>query len=261
MESIGSRLRRARESKGIPLEQAQKDTRIHKKLLAALEHDRPEEGISGVVYIKSFIRKYANYLGLDGAALAEEYKSVTAHRQESPREQLLMGAEKNAPFRLPVKKIITAGAVIIAIFACVKLSIFAAAKIKEGLKSKPKAVKKAASPGRKEKPAAKGAPKEVLKQSAISPAAAGVPKGENISLKIKAKSDVYIKIKSDGSVIYDAVLKKGSVETWEAEESLDISTSRAEAIDAELNGAALGALGKGVAKGVLITRDGLKLPK
>ncbi len=256
MDSIGARLKKARESKGISLEQAQKDTRIHNKLLAALEHDRPEEGISGVVYIKSFIRKYANYLGLDGAALSEEYKSEPS----SPREQLLMRGERT-PFKLPFKKIIAAAVVIIAIFACVKLAIFAAAKVKEGLKSRPKAAKKIESPKPKPKSVTKEAPKEAPKQPAVTPAAAPIPKGENISLKIKARNDVYIKIKSDGSVIYDAVLKKGSIETWEAKESLDISTGRAEAIDAELNGAALGALGNGVIKGILITRDGLKLPK
>lgn len=257
MESIGARLKKARESKGISLEQAQKDTRIHKKLLAALEHDRPEEGISGVVYIKSFIRKYANYLGLDGAALAEEYKSEPS----SPREQLLMRGEQGTPFKLPFKKIIAAAIVIIAIFACVKLAIFAATKVKKGLESRPKAARKIESPKPKSKTAAKEAPKEAPKPPAETPAAAPVPKGEDISLKIKAVNDVYIKIKSDGSVIYDAVLKKGSTEMWKAKESLDISTGRAEAIDAELNGTALGGLGKGVIKGILITRDGLKLPK
>jgi len=257
MDSIGARLKKARESKGISLEQAQKDTRIHNKPLAALEHDRPEEGISGVVYIKSFIRKYANYLGLDGAALAEEYKSEPS----SPRKQLSMGAEQRTSLKLPFKKIVVAAVVIIAIFACVKLAIFAAAKIKEGLKSRPKAAKKIESPKPKPKAVTKEAPKEAPKQPAVTPAAAAVPKGENISLEIKARNDVYIKIKSDGSVIYDAVLEKGSTETWEAKESLDISTGRAEAIDAELNGTSLGALGKGVIKGILITRDGLKLPK
>lgn len=244
MESIGARLRQAREAKGISLEQAQKDTRIHNRILAALEVDGPEEAISGTVYIKSFIRKYADYLGLDGVTLAEEYKG----KRPNPREQILIAAEKDTSFKFPVKKLFTAVIAIMIVFAGFKLAMFAGSKIKEGLKSKPKVVKKAGVPNPKPK-------------TAVTPVAAPVPQGENITLKIKAKSDVYLKVKADGSVIYDGVLKKGSDEKWEAKDSLDISTSRADAIAAELNGNSLGTLGKGVTKGILITRDGLKLPK
>jgi len=257
MESIGTRLKKVREGKDISLEQAQKDTCIHKRILAAIENDRPEEAVSGAVYIRSFIKKYANYLGLDGASLAEGYKGGGS----SPREQISAAAEKGQSFKLPVKKIMAAVVVAVVIFAGIKLVIFAASKMRENLRSRPKAVKKAEAPKRKPKPIIKKESPKESPQPAVAPAVSPVAKGENISLKLKAKSDVYLKIKADGSVIYDAVLKKGAAETWEAKDSLDISTSRAEAIDAELNGTALGALGKGVTKDILITRDGLKLPK
>ena len=261
MESIGARLKQARQDKGVSLEQAQKDTRIHNRILAALEEGRPQEAVSGRVYIKSFIRKYADYLGLDGASLAEEYKGAPTIRRGSPRERILIAAEKGSSFKFPAKKIIAAVVLIVVIFAGIKLVIFAGSKIHPHTKNFGVGVKKAESPKAKPKAVVKETPKEVPQQPAVTPAAVAVPKGENISLKIKAKSDVYLKIKTDGSVIYDGILKKGSAETWEAKDSLDISTSRAEAIAAELNGTTLGAFGKGVTKGILITRDGIKLPK
>ncbi len=251
MESIGARLRQARGAKGISLEQAQKDTRIHNRILTVLEDDRPEEAISGTVYIKSFIRKYADYLGLDGTSLAEEY-----HGERSrTREQILIAAQKSSSFKFPLKKAVTAVIVIAVIFAGIKLAIFAGSKIREGLKSKPKAEKKVELLKPKPKPVTKESPKEISQQPAP------IPKGENLTLKINARSDVYLKVKSDGSVIYDGILKRGAAETWEAKDSIDISTSRADAIAAELNGKPIGSLGKGVTKGILITRDGLKLPK
>lgn len=247
MESIGARLKKARQDKGLSLEQAQKDTRIHNRILAALEEGRPQEAVSGTVYIKSFIRKYADYLGLDGASLAEEYKG----EHSNPRERILIAAEKDSSFKFPVKKLVTAVIVVVIIFFGIKLAIFAGSKIKEGLKSRPKVVKKKEIP--------KPAP-ETAKPATVS-VATQVPKGEDLILKIKAKSDVYLKVKADGSVIFDGILKKGSTDTWKAADSLDISTSRAEAMAAELNGTAIGALGKGVTKNILITRDGIKLPK
>ena len=75
MESIGSRIKAARESKGISIDQAQKDTRISGRILSAIEANRAQEIISGPVYIKSFIKKYADYLGLDGVSLADSLTS------------------------------------------------------------------------------------------------------------------------------------------------------------------------------------------
>ena len=40
METIGKRLKKVREERGITLEKAQADTRIHTKILRALEEDK-----------------------------------------------------------------------------------------------------------------------------------------------------------------------------------------------------------------------------
>lgn len=251
MDSIGARLKQARQDKGVSLEQAQKDTRIHNRILAALEDDRPEESISGTVYIKSFIKKYADYLGLDGATLAEGYKT-TARPRLNEQVAVLRGGSPS--FKFPLKGLLTAVVVIVVIFFGIKLVIFTGTKIKSAWRSGPKLAAKAEAPKPKQAASQKAKP-------AVTSVATQIPKSEKLILKIKAKSDVYLKVKADGNVIFDGILKKGSTETWEAADSLDISTSRAEAITAELNGTSLGALGKGVTKNILITRDGVKLPK
>ena len=242
MESIGSRIRAAREAKGISIEQAQKETRISGKILSAIEADRAQDMISGPVYIKSFIKKYAVYLGLDGASLADSF-SV-----EKPafKEQISVLNKNEKPAKIPFKKIIYAAVVIFLILLGIKLVTFAGSKTIAFFKSRPRAEKKAAVS--KPKPAPKQA---VAPAPAVIPQ---IPKGENLTLSLVTRSDVYLKIKADGSVIYDGILKKGSNEKWEAKEFFEISTSKAEALKIDLNGSALGPLGKGVVKG-------LKLPK
>ncbi len=237
MESIGSRLKAAREAKGITIEQAQKETRIHSGILVALENDRVENAISGPLYVKSFIKKYANYLGLDGTALSEGYSG------ERPEFTQQISALKNrsVPSGFPLKKILSFVAAILVIIICARLLLFAGSKVKTWLASRPKAVKVEASK-----------PKATRKQ---------IPRGEDLILSIKTRADVYLKVKADGSIMYDDILKKGSADKWEAKQSLEISTSKAEAVIAELNGTSLGSLGKGVVKGILITKDGLRLPK
>ena len=256
MESIGSRIKAARESKGISIEQAQKDTRISGRILSAIEAGRAHEMISGPVYVKSFIKKYADYLGLDGSSLADSFTG------EKPafKDQISVLSKDDkwdkspAGMKFPFKKIIYAAIAILVIFFAVKLIGLAGSKTIAFFKSRPKAESKAVAA--KPKPAPKKAVEAAVKpvpKSAQAPAIQ-VPKGENLILSLKTRADVYLKLKADGSVIYDGILKKGSSERWEAKESFEISTSRAEALSADLNGTPVSPLGKGVIKG-------LRLPK
>ncbi len=242
MESIGSRLRSARESKGISLEQAQKDTRISSRILSALENDRIAEIVSGPVYIKSFIKKYANYLGLDGPGLSESYTG------EKPgfKDQISVLSKDANPGQFPVKKIVLFIIAIAALVLAVKLASFAVSRTAAFFKSRPKAVRKETPP-----PAAKPAPN---REKTTERPVINIPKGDILVLTVRSRADVYLKIKSDGSLIFEGTLKKGSEEKWEARNFFELSTSKAEYLTLDLNGTSLGSLGKGVVKG-------LKLPK
>lgn len=68
MTPLGETLRRARQTKGITIEDAERVTRIPKKYLEALEVEN--YGIlPAPVYARGFLRSYAAYLGLDAQDL------------------------------------------------------------------------------------------------------------------------------------------------------------------------------------------------
>ncbi len=71
--AVGERLRDARETKGIDLFRAERDTKIRSKYLAALE-DGDFTDLPGDVYTRGFIRNYATYLGLDADEIEEEWR-------------------------------------------------------------------------------------------------------------------------------------------------------------------------------------------
>lgn len=73
LHEIGPQLRAAREAREISLDLAEEETKIRKKYLLALENGTPEV-IPGDVYVRGFLRSYANWLGLDGPALVDAYK-------------------------------------------------------------------------------------------------------------------------------------------------------------------------------------------
>jgi len=74
MKDIGRRLRARREELGLSLEEVQAETKIRRKYLEALEAG-DESRIPGAVYLKGFLRSYANFLGLDGWELVREYRT------------------------------------------------------------------------------------------------------------------------------------------------------------------------------------------
>jgi len=74
MAEIGQTLREARIRARIDISEIEAKTKIRARYLRALENE--EWGLlPGPTYTKSFLRTYAEALGLDGRALVEEYKA------------------------------------------------------------------------------------------------------------------------------------------------------------------------------------------
>jgi cytoskeletal protein RodZ len=70
---IGRRLERARESKGLSLWQVEQETRIRSRYLRDLE--REDFDVLPAVYVLGSLKTYADFLGLDGAALSRQLKA------------------------------------------------------------------------------------------------------------------------------------------------------------------------------------------
>jgi cytoskeletal protein RodZ len=73
MPEIGSTLREARMRARIDITEVEQATKIRAKYLRALENEEWAL-LPGPIFIKSFLREYADFLGLDSRALVEEYK-------------------------------------------------------------------------------------------------------------------------------------------------------------------------------------------
>src|ERR1700753_2160484 len=73
MEQIGARLREARMRAKIDINQVESDTKIRAKYLRAMENEEWEL-LPGEVYAKTFLRTYADYLGLDSRELVDYYR-------------------------------------------------------------------------------------------------------------------------------------------------------------------------------------------
>jgi cytoskeletal protein RodZ len=78
MADIGATLREARMRAKIDINEVETRTKIRAKYLRAIENE--EWGLlPGDVYVKSFLRTYSDYLGLDSRQLIDDYKRRYEH--------------------------------------------------------------------------------------------------------------------------------------------------------------------------------------
>ena len=83
-ESIGEKLRLARETRGIALRDISEQTRISMRYLEAIESDDYRR-LPGGIFNRSFIRAYAKFIGYDEQEAMDEY-ARTLREQGQPDE-------------------------------------------------------------------------------------------------------------------------------------------------------------------------------
>ncbi|MEO8540733.1 MAG: helix-turn-helix domain-containing protein [bacterium] len=91
MGELGSLLTRAREARGLTLEDAERDTRISRRYLQALEGEQFEV-IPAPVYARGFLRSYSQYLGLDPSEALSMFP-----REDDPEYQRVAEATTPPP--------------------------------------------------------------------------------------------------------------------------------------------------------------------
>ena len=72
MKEIGEKLKEARESMGISIEEAAEDLKLRPAQLESIELGQ-RENFKDIFYLKLFIKNYAKYLGLDYDEMVEEF--------------------------------------------------------------------------------------------------------------------------------------------------------------------------------------------
>ena len=96
MNELGQMLREARESQGISLAEAEAQTRIRQKFIAAMEAETWNL-LPNDVTARGFLRKYAVYLGLDEEAILQRFQSRT--KQPAPQPVIAPAAERDIDYR------------------------------------------------------------------------------------------------------------------------------------------------------------------
>jgi cytoskeleton protein RodZ len=100
MAEIGATLRTARMSARIDVSEIEAQTKIRAKYLRALENEEWDL-LPGPTFVRSFLRTYAQALGLDAKALVEEYRLNYERPSEAALEPIVSTPSSGAGRRIP----------------------------------------------------------------------------------------------------------------------------------------------------------------
>jgi len=104
MESLGEKLRTAREEKGLTMDQVSRETNISLRFIEALEIENFSI-FPGETYITGFLKNYSARLDLDVQKMLSLYRAMKIQEQPVPVEQLLK-PESKLPFILIVAAVV-----------------------------------------------------------------------------------------------------------------------------------------------------------
>jgi cytoskeletal protein RodZ len=108
MESIGEKLRNAREQLGRSIEEIARETNITKRYIVALENE-DFDAFPGEPYLVGFLRTYAETLGLSSDEVVALYKNFKIQEQPLPMDELIQKPNRRPFWIIPIIVLLLGG--------------------------------------------------------------------------------------------------------------------------------------------------------
>jgi len=215
---VGSALRRARELRGISVDEASRDTKLSGQQIDALENETYQD-LGGEVYARAMLRTYAQYLGLDAAKVVRLYARM---------------ADEPAPAKPPGKMGRVEAAMAAARirdnqrFLLIAAAVVLVALVAMGL------VSKRGAPSAEVIPVPSGSSSAALNSSAD---------GHSVDVVLTAGAEVMVSAVIDGVPGEPVTLRPGEVASYSGEHEVTVTASDGGAVSVSVNGRDLGAPG------------------
>ena len=253
---MGSTFRAEREKRGLTIKDIERETSIRAKYLEALEQGRYDV-LPGEVYVKGFIRNYANFLHLDAEKLVQEYREEIHGADVEPIAQAAPATtsivNEHAPFSSGsdfherVEKS-HKGRIVFMMVAAVVIAFVGSIYYFFGddpSSPKPQQTQPTAPVQNTQ------TPKQNQPQQA-TPQPASVPAIGNTASASAGQADVtaqftgrcWVQALADGKVIYEGMAEANQTLRWTGKKEVIVTAGNAGAVDVTYNGQRVGKLGK-----------------
>ncbi len=275
MRTVGERLQREREMRGITLEEIAEATKIGTRSLRALELEEFDT-LPGGIFNKGFVRAYARFLGIDEEQAVADYMAANRDAElafaaqqpivpttEVPRDTAPAAA--GASWRI---------ALLIVLLAAISAGgwylynrqrsapAMTPAEAPAAVQSRPSAIP-ATLPAERGVERAKSAAASPLPK--VAPASTSLPaklpaeKLPAIVLRIRARSDAWMEATADGKLVLETILKPSDERVVRGEKQVVLNIGNAGGVEISCNGKPVAPLGpEGKARKVTFTPEGMQ---
>jgi cytoskeletal protein RodZ len=226
LEELGSRLRQCRNAQDLPIEEVAARTKIQARLLNAIEEGRLEQ-LPEPVYIKGFIKQFAEALGLNGSELASTFPTG------SGLPLLRRHSWKHIP-AAQLRPIHLYGLYVLLVIGAVNGLSFLVRR-----SALPVAYRNDYPQQFQQLPAANTLPGLSLQQKTGGNKAKEVSQrgsnGKSVQVGITLKAQSWIRVVVDDRLEFEGVLPEGTQRTWAADEKLSVRAGNAGGVMVEFN--------------------------
>ena len=255
MKDIGDFLRERREARGVSLIEVEKDLKIRKKYLQALEEGKIDI-IPGRTYIIGYLKNYSKYLGIDEEninSIIQTYKSLEKRKydlEDIKKENIFTKRKDKSIFEkrrifFPVKYVYLASFILIIFIGLLWINN-SLKKAQDFPVPSPEIETEATLTLTEENVETKT---ETLIKEIVSPENVLISKMP--ILKIIANDNTWVKILSKEEIIFEGILFKGEEIFWQSDQSLNLITEYPAKIETYYNDEAV-EINKGITNNYIL---------
>ena len=242
LEELGFQLKQLREKKMLSIDQIAARTMIQPRLLLAIESGNVSI-LPEAVYVRGFLKRYADSLDLNGAEFVSSFplepdmRAINPSWQESPAAQLR-----------PLHLYVAYAALIAAAIGGLSYLLNRSAPLPSAVKSPPAVTTPASNPSAPPSaiasptttsPAAASpttaSPATVSPQPSASPSPSPDATGKPIRVNVALSSRSWLRVVVDGKTDFEGILEQGTQRTWTATRELRVRAGDAGAVTVTYN--------------------------
>lgn len=287
-ESLGKMFQEKRKKLGLEREDVSAKTFINIAVISDIESGVFDKLSS--VYMKSFIKKYSQFLGLDESETLKQYESVVLgvpvksfslqekpvkkekgdvlpkvipvkkEKKSAPAASIsVKKAKKPSPLRsIPMEKRLQIAAVTMLTLILVGLIVVFIKVTQKVLNSPPREVAVMADSRAQSSIFQKSVKEGKSVSSDPKSMNSSVKNNGKITLALKATDRVWVQVASDEQgKLFDGFLNAGDSRTWQANGVITVWTGKASVLNFIVNGQELGVVATGVVRNIKVSAEGV----
>ncbi|MBE9008205.1 helix-turn-helix domain-containing protein [Fortiea sp. LEGE XX443] len=235
LQEISKTLRQVREEKSIQLEEVAKKTNIRLASLKALDAGNFED-LPEPIYIQGFIRRYADVIGLDGAALAKTFsiEFVTPEFDSNFSQNLEKKPKNHIPLFIPYFVLLLVASIGLIYVLNPKFSAESLVKkFNSGTSHKQTPAVSSTSSTAESSPSSGQEQISLPTQNLTTLPVAVSPHdtaSQAVAVTLEFQDRSWLQVKADGKTEFVGYLTKGERKTWTAKKQLTVSSGNAGAV-------------------------------